>query len=154
MFSCWAPPVEIQELWRKFSFGDTGFGVTPSLRRFWNHLGLHILSICESQVRNILWGSKTWNHRDFRTLDASMCLLGALESTEAEVCKGAPSILWKICWFTYDLDRTIHCFPQAPFQNASRNRTPRNICGMQAWSWRTSKTRGLGQIINAKTLNA
>lgn len=50
-----------------------------------------------SDMKHILLAQMTLNHRCFRTMDASLCLLGALEDIKAEICKGALSILWKIC---------------------------------------------------------
>lgn len=61
-------------------------------------------------------------------MGASLCLLGALKTPNLRFAK----VYLPFFSFLCDLDGTIYYFPQAPFKNASRNRTPRNICGMQA----------------------
>ena len=40
------------------------------------------------------------NRRYFRAVGDPLRFLGALEGTKAEICEGAPSILWKICQLT------------------------------------------------------
>lgn len=134
--------------WRHSLWGDSKYW--KLLKSPWLK---HFMHLWKADMEHILWVLKTWNHRSFRILNGSMCLLGAVEDTEAEICRDAPSVLWKICRLRVWPGWNDSLLSIGPFQNASRNRTCRNISGMQAWSWRTSKTRGLGQMMNAKTLS-
>lgn len=82
-------------------------------------------------MKHFLLALTTLNSRWIGAVDASRLLLGILEVTRGSqqvrlLCHGNPG------GFMCDLDAMICYFPQTLFQNASKNRTPRNICAMQA----------------------